>query len=84
MTAKLGASNERGFSIEVDSGSGLKRVNVPNGAKRFLLEGTIGVLKRVEFVEDSVLELTGSSGVIRVDLSRDDLEKYCRKERVRP
>jgi hypothetical protein len=75
LTAKLGAANKRGFSIELDSGSDLKRLSVPNGTQRILMEGTIGALKRVEFVEDSVLELVGSNGVLRVDLSREDLSK---------
>ena len=79
MAAKLGAANKRGFSIELDSGSDLKRLNVPNGTQRILMEGTIGALKRVEFVEDSVLEMVGSRGVLRVDLSREDLAKRTEK-----
>jgi hypothetical protein len=63
----------RVFSVELNSGSEVKKLNVPNGAQRFLLEGTIGVLKQADFVEDSVLELIGTTGVLRVDLSREDL-----------
>ncbi len=43
------------------------------------MEGTIGSLKRAEFVEDSVLELVGTNGVLRVDLSGKDLAKLVRK-----
>jgi len=64
--------------LELDSGSDLKKVSVPNGAQRLLLEGTIGTLKRVEFIEDSVLELAGSTGIIRIDLSREDMVKFAK------
>ena len=63
--------------MELDSGSDLKKVSVPNGAQRLLMEGTIGTLKRVEFIEDSVLELAGSTGTIRIDLSREDIVKLA-------
>ena len=69
----------RAFIIELDSGDCLKKVTVPNGNQRILIEGTIGKLKRAEFVEDLVLELVGSGGVIRVDLSREDLARRTEK-----
>ena len=73
----------RVFTIELNSGSDLKKVNVPNGMRCLLVEGTIGSLRRAEFVEDTVLELVGSRGVLRVDLSREDLSKsaHRRKEK---
>ena len=69
----------RVFTIELDSGNDLRKVNVPNGAGRLLIEGTIGSLRRAGFVEDSVLELVGSRGILRVDLSSEDVAK--RKEK---
>jgi len=69
----------RVFTVELDSGDGLKRVSVPNGAQRILMEGTIGPLKKAWFIEDSILELVGTSGVLRVDLSRNDLAKSSQK-----
>ena len=66
---------ERVFTIELNSGNDLRKVNVPNGTRRVLVEGTIGSLAHAEFVEDAVLELVGSRGVLRVDLSREDVPK---------
>jgi len=66
---------ERVFTVELNSGSDLRKVNVPNGTQRILVEGTIGTLEHARFVEDTVLELVGSGGVLRVDLAREDLEK---------
>lgn len=76
MKKKSTAGTRRVFSVELDSGSDVSRLNVPNGSQRILMEGTIGVLKRAEFVEDSVLELVGTNGILRVDLSREDLAKH--------
>jgi hypothetical protein len=54
----------RVFSVELEAGNDLKKVSIPYGAQRLLMDGTIGTLKRVDIVEDSVLGLTGSSGVL--------------------
>jgi len=78
LEAKEGVKG-RVFTIELDSGDALKRVSVPNGAQRILLEGTIGQLKHARFVEDAILELVGTGGVLRVDLSRNDLARFSQK-----
>jgi len=79
MSEAKWAGKGRVFTIELTSGKDLKRVTIPNGSQHLLMEGTIGALKQVEFVEDAVLELVGTGGVIRVDLSRDDLPEPSRK-----
>ena len=78
--AKRGVTG-RVFTIELDSGDALKKVNVPNGTQRILLEGTIGALEKARFMEDAILELAGTGGVLRVDLSRNDLARSIRKKR---
>jgi len=77
------AAAERVFTIELDSRNNVKDVTVPRGSQRVVIEGTIGVLRRAKFVEPTVLELAGSGGVLRVDLSREDLAESkpdCRQE----
>jgi hypothetical protein len=44
-----------------------------------LIEGPLGALKRAQFVEDVVLEVTGDNGVLRMDLAREHLAKHSRK-----
>ena len=73
MPATKGLAKGRVFTVELDSGSDMKKVAVPNGVRRILLEGTIGTLREAGFVEDSILQLVGSRGILRVDLSREDL-----------
>jgi len=70
---------ERVFTVELNSKSDVKNLIVQNGAQHIVMEGTIGALKHAQFVEDTVLELTGTRGVLRVDLSREDLAKRTRE-----
>jgi len=74
----------RVFTLELNSGKGLKKVNVPDGTQRLLMEGTIGTLKRAKFVEGAILELIGTEGTLRVDLSLEDLASSDRRGGVAP
>ena len=44
------------------------------------MEGTLGSLEKAMFVEDSVLELVGTAGTLRVDLSMEDLKHGSGRE----
>jgi len=72
--AKQG-TKERVFTVELNSKSDVKNLILQNGVQRIVIEGTIGALKHAGFVEDTVLELVGTRGVLRVDLARNDLAK---------
>lgn len=67
--------------MELDTRSNVRDIALPYGSQRVVIEGTIGSLSRAAFVEDGVLELTGSSGVLRVDLSKEDLAKGIKRPR---
>jgi len=41
-------------------------------------EGNLGDLEELSLSEDAVLEVRGEHGVLRLDLSRDELEKILR------
>jgi len=79
MAQKKAVQVKRVFSVELKSGSDLRNVNLPSESQHLMMEGTIGALERAEFIEDSVLELVGTRGVLRVDLSPQDLPKQCLK-----
>jgi len=66
---------ERVFTVELNSKSDVKNLTFQNGVQRTIIEGTIGALKQAGFVENTVLELVGTRGVLRVDLAREDLAK---------
>lgn len=67
---------ERSFSIELKPLANLHSINLNNGSQESaLIEGTIGELEHAEFVEDMVLEIRGRKGVLRIDLSEDEVKK---------
>ncbi len=63
-------SGECTFSIELKAKAYLKTVNLANGSREsVLVEGTIGQVQSAEFQEGIVLEVVGAKGVLRIDLS---------------
>ena len=72
MTRTSKGMDERMFSIELRSKGEVKNISL-DGDNKVLIEGSIGSLKRARFVEDLVLEVIGSNGELRVDLSVNDL-----------
>ena len=71
--------DERMFIIELKSKGDLKNASLA-GDEKILIEGSIGSLIRAQFVEDLVLEVIGSNGVLRMDLAMKDLERSIRSE----
>jgi hypothetical protein len=73
--------NERFFSVELKSKSNLKNVSLTNGGQEnVLVEGSLGELKRAEFSEGIILEVVGDKGVLRINLSLDDIKQKDKKE----
>lgn len=69
-------SKERFFSVELKSKSDLRSVSVTNGSHEdVLVEGTIGELVQVGFTEGIVLEIVGEKGVLRIDVSEDEIAR---------
>lgn len=67
-------SKERFFSLELKSKSDLKSVCIPNGSREnVLVEGTIGELVQIGFAEGIILEIVGEKGVLRIDISEDEI-----------
>ncbi len=70
------ANKERFFSVELKSKGDLKSVTLSNGSHdRVLVEGNIGVLVHAGFVEDVILEIVGTSGILRINLEKSELKK---------
>jgi len=79
MAHTKNGKDELVFTVELKSRGNVKNVTLSNGGQGVLIEGTLGALKRAEFVEDVVLEVTGDNGVLRVDLAREHLAWQARK-----
>ena len=72
---------ERFFSVELVSKSNLKNVTLTNSEKEsVLVEGTIGNLKRACFQEGVVLEVVGTKGVVRINLTEKEIGS-CKEEK---
>ena len=64
------------FSIELKYLDCLKRVAIPNRAgENVLIEGLLGELETVGIVEDVMLEIKGTNGIMRMDLREEELRK---------
>jgi hypothetical protein len=64
------------FSIEMKSKKHVKHISVSNESHdRVLFEGALGELEDLSMVEGEVLEVRGANGVLRIDLSEDELRK---------
>ncbi len=70
----LNMDKERSFSIELNSKQTLKNVTLNNGSnENVLIEGTIGGLVTAQFVEDDILEIAGTAGVLRVNIAKSEI-----------
>lgn len=64
------------FSIELKSKEFIRNVMISNRTgERVLVEGFLGELEEVSFVEGAMLELRGSNGVLRMDLKEEELKR---------
>ena len=74
-------NKERFFSVELKSKVNLKNVTVrESGLENVLVEGTLGKLQRAEFADGVVLEVFGDKGVLRVNLTMDDIKKWKKND----
>ena len=65
---------EHAFSIEMKSKKYVRHISVSNKSHdRVLFEGFLGRLEEVSIIEGLVLEVKGVNGVLRIDLSEDEL-----------
>jgi hypothetical protein len=68
--------SERFFSVELKSKAHLKNVALTNGSKdSALIEGTLGELVQAIFAEDEILEVVGTKGTFRINLSQNEIKE---------
>ena len=68
-------SKKKGFfSIETESKKHLTNVSISNKPhERVLIEGFLGEFSEIEMIENVLMQFTGANGVLRIDLSKDEL-----------
>jgi hypothetical protein len=71
---------DRGFTAEISSKRYVKNVSISNEAHdRVLFEGVFGELQEVYMVDDSVLEIKGTEGTLRIDVTKQELARIFEK-----
>ena len=77
-------NKERFFSVELKSKVSLKNVTLSDSSlENVLLEGTLGQLQHASFPEDIILEVVGEKGVLRINLSQNDISKNQQPKEVK-
>ena len=72
---------EHAFSIEMKSKRYVKNISISDEAHdRVLFEGNLGKLLNISLVEGDILELIGVNGVLRISLTRKQLEEIIKPE----
>jgi len=72
--------NEHAFSIELRSKNYLSLDQPKEVDGSVLIEGTLGELLDLKFVESVMIELTGTRGVLRLDITELEKDYLLRKE----
>ncbi len=64
------------FSIELTAKNFVKRLAMPSdGDDKVLIEGFLGELKGIGITEGIILEIQGTNGILRIDLTEEELRK---------
>ncbi len=71
--------SERSFSVELKSNDHI-RLGSLNGDKTWI-EGSLGELSETDLVEGVVLEIKGTYGTLRVDVTEEELKKLLQYEK---
>ncbi len=61
------------FSVQMSSTESISGLVINRKKDRLFIEGELGRLDEVEYVEGKVLTVTGENGVLRLDISRETL-----------
>ena len=63
-----------GFSIEMKSKRHVKNISITDERRNSVLfEGHLGELERLSMIEGLALEVRGTNGTLRIDLSEEEL-----------
>lgn len=71
------------FSVEMRSKNHVRSISISNDVRdRVFFEGDLGVLEELVVVKGGMLEVRGKNGVLRVELSSEELLNVLRTERL--
>lgn len=70
----------RSFSVEINSKEYLDKISIQDDDQGVLIEGEYGELCYLSIHEDSLLEIQGSKGVFRIEITRSELASLLKPE----
>jgi hypothetical protein len=81
LHTQVNENNERDFSIELASNKHLTRLLTSSNGNGdgVLIEGTLGKLEHALFVEPEILEVKGTCGVLRLNLTFIEVKAPIKK-----
>ncbi len=83
MTGTETGTKNRAFTVELKSKSALKSASLDNeGPDGVTVEGTLGTLVGATFQDGVVLEVAGTQGTLRVDLTADEISAELARSQV--
>ena len=75
---------DHSFSVEMNSSKHLGQMSISqNPVDHVLLEGNLGKLEKLMMIEEAVLVVQGSKGILRIDLNQDELKKLVLNEKAK-
>ena len=66
----------RTFSVELKSRSSLRELRVEDSSPEVSVYGDLGGLRSIGVVDDAIFVIIGENGLIRIDLTRIDFERF--------
>ena len=73
--------NVHSFSIEMDSKDNLSHVSLTDESEGVLIKGKLGELREISHEEGLMVEIEGEHGVLRIDLTKEELGMMSRKKK---
>ena len=75
---------EHAFSVEMKSKKYVRHISLSNESHdRVLFEGFLGELEELSITEGAVLEVKGANGILRIDLTEDELRKMLSPKKMK-
>jgi len=74
---------EHAFSIELKSRQHLRSLKLGDeNHEQIFIEGFLGELSDLKLVEESMLEVTGANGILRLDITQEELTGHMKGLKV--
>jgi hypothetical protein len=71
--------DKHSFSVQLKSKDHVKNVSL-NDETEIVFEGYLGELTYIRIIEEAILEIKGTFGVLKVDLTQNELKKFLKQK----